>query len=275
MRIRPEDVSAYQESEQRKWLSSADESWKAIPEFQVNTDRLKHLAIICDGNRRAAEKRGLNPWTGHRVGVEVIKGIMEASRKWGIKHLTLWTWSTENWKRDEAQVSFVMNLAAKYLQDESAVNKLVENRAKFTHLGRKDRIPEKVRQSIDELERKTSGFNDLYVNLALDYGGLDEAGRAIGKMVEWIREGKLAESEILINPGVVLGFLDTAGQPAPDLVVRTGMPEEEIPRTSGFMPLQTAYSGWKFIPELFPDLTPDVLLGCVKDFLGYERRLGK
>lgn len=271
----PEVKTQISDTNLEDWLGVISQKWTEIPAFLVDTDKLKHLAIICDGNRRAAEQRGLNPWSGHRVGVEVIKGIMEANREWGIKHLTFWAWSTENWKRDEAQVSFVMNLAARYLRDEQAVAKLAEHRTKFTHLGRKDRIPQEVRQSIDELERKTSGFDDLYVNLALDYGGLDEAGRAIGKMVGWIREGTLAESEILINPGVVLGFLDTAGQPAPDLVVRTGMPEEEIPRTSGFMPLQTAYSGWKFIPELFPDLTPDILLDCVKDFLGYERRLGR
>ena len=95
------------------------------------------------------------------------------------------------------------------------------------------------------------------------------------KLSEWMKEGKLSADNLMINPGLVLGFLDSRDQPAPDLVVRTGMPKEEIPRTSGFMPLQTAYSGWKFIPELFPDLTPDVLLDCVKDFLGYERRLGK
>ncbi len=275
MRIRPEDISASEESDQGKWLSSVEESWGVIPEFKVDTAKLQHLAIICDGNRRAAEKRGLNPWTGHRIGVEVIKGIMEAGKEWGVKHLTFWAWSTENWKRDQAQVGFVMNLAAKYLQDEQAINKLIEQRARFTHLGRKDRIPQEVRQAIDGLERKTSGFSDRYVNLALDYGGLDEAGRGIAKMIEWINKGKLSAGEIMTNPGVILGFLDTGDQTAPDLVVRTGMETEEIPRTSGFMPLQTAYSGWKFIPELFPDLTPEVLLGCIKDFLGYERRLGK
>ena len=256
-------------------MLNVSESWANVPNFQVNTDKLKHLAIICDGNRRAAEKRGLNPWAGHRVGVEVIKGVMEVGKEWGVKHLTFWAWSTENWKRDQAQVGFVMNLAAKYLQDEQAINKLIEYQTRFTHLGRKDRIPAEVRQAIDGIERKTSGFNDRYVNLALDYGGLDEAARALIKLSEWMKEGKLSADNLMINPGLVLGFLDSRDQPAPDLVVRTGMPKEEIPRTSGFMPLQTAYSGWKFIPELFPDLTPDVLLDCVKDFLGYERRLGK
>ena len=258
-----------------EWLEEVNKSWANIPNFSIDTDKLKHLAIICDGNRRAAEKRGLNPWTGHRVGVEVIKGIMETGKEWGIQYLTFWAWSTENWKRDQDQVGFVMNLAARYLKDEKVIGKLVENQTKFTHLGRKDRIPKEVKQAIEELERKTSGFNDRSVNLALDYGGLDEAGRGIAKMIEWINKGNLSADEIMTNPGVILGFLDTAGQPAPDLVVRTGMPEEEIPRTSGFMPLQTVYSGWKFTPELFPDLTPDVLFGCIKDFLGYERRLGR
>jgi undecaprenyl diphosphate synthase len=155
------------------------------------------------------------------------------------------------------------------------VSAFLKHKAKFTHFGRKDRIPQDVRLAIEELETKTSGSSELYVNVALDYGGLDEAGRAIAKMVDWINKGKLSTDEIMTNPGVILGFLDTAGQPAPDLVVRTGMVEEEIPRTSGFMPLQTAYSGWKFIPELFSDLTPEVLFDCIKDFLGYEKRMGK
>lgn len=273
--MKPEQITLESSINTEEWLSKVSESWADIPDFRVDTDKLKHLAVICDGNRRAAKTKGLPPWDGHRAGVEVIKGVMEASREWGIKHLTFWAWSTENWKRDQAQVGFVMNLAARYLKDDEAVSALFKHQAKFTHFGRKDRIPQDVRLAIEDLETKTSGFSEYYVNLALDYGGLDEAASALAKMVEWIREGRLSESEMLMNPGVILGFLDTAGQPTPDLVVRTGMPAKEIPRTSGFMPLQTTYSGWKFIPELFPDLTPEVLLDCVKDFLGYERRMGK
>lgn len=258
-----------------RWLSTVGETWAQIPEFRVEADRFKHLAVICDGNRRAAEQRGLSPWTGHRVGVEVIKGIMKANREWGIKHLTLWTWSTENWKRDEAQVAFVMNLAARYLRDDEAVGALLKHEAKFTHFGRKDRIPPDVRLAIEELETKTSGFSELYVNLALDYGGLDEAARALIKLSEWMKEGKLSADDLMINPGLVLGFLDSGDQPAPDLVVRTGMPTTEIPRTSGFMPLQTAYSGWAFISDLFPDLTPEKLLLPIKKFIDYERRIGR
>ncbi|MBI2008683.1 di-trans,poly-cis-decaprenylcistransferase [Candidatus Amesbacteria bacterium] len=258
-----------------QWISQVKDQWRNIPEFQVEPSKFCHLAVICDGNRRAARERQLDPWVGHRVGVEAIKGIMEAGRKWGIKHLIFWTWSTENWKRDEGQVDFVMNLAAKYLQDEEALNELKKNQVRFTHLGRKDRVPTSVRLAIEELEAETVGYDQLYVNLALDYGGLDEAARAIEKMTQLVQEGVLAKSEITINPGLILGFLDTGNQPVPDLVIRTGMSQKEIPRTSGFMPLQTLYSGWKFITELFPDLTPEILLKNIKDMLDYDRRMGK
>lgn len=261
--------------EVHEWLKQVDSTWKAIPDFRVNEQDFSHLAIICDGNRRGAKLRGLNPWMGHRVGVEVIKGIMEVGRQWGIKHLTFWTWSTENWKRESGQIDFVMNLATRYLQDERTMQELVKNQVKFTHIGRKDRVPSSVKESINKLESRTSGFDRWYVNLALDYGGLDEAARGMAKALEWIKEGKLSETELIGNPGLILGFLDAAGQPMPDLVIRTGMTEDEIPRTSGFMPLQTAYSGWKFTSELFPDLTPNILLGSIKDFLSYQRRMGE
>ncbi len=261
--------------EVHEWLKQVDNTWKVIPNFRVDQQDFSHLAIICDGNRRGAKSRRLDPWMGHRVGVEVIKGIMEAGRQWGIKYLTFWTWSTENWKRESEQVDFVMNLATRYLQDERTMQELVENQVKFTHIGRKDRIPFKVKESIDKLESRTSGFDRWYVNLALDYGGLDEAARGIAKILEWVKVGKLSKIDLITNPGVILGFLDTTSQPAPDLVIRTGMTEDEIPRTSGFMPLQTVYSGWKFTSELFPDLTPEVLLENIKDFLSYQRRMGK
>ena len=261
--------------EAEKWLATVKNEWEQIPDFGVDLEKFKHLAIICDGNRRAAQQRGLDPWMGHRVGVEVIKGIMEAGKKWGIKHLTFWVWSTENWKRDEDQVDFVMGLAARYLRDKEAIGKLFEHQVKFTHFGRKDRIPPQVRGTIEELEAKTANFDKRYVNLALDYGGVDEAARMVMRVTEAINRGLLKKDELLVNPGIVLGFLDNGGELVPDLVVRTGMPGEEIPRTSGFMPLQTTYSGWKFIPQLFPDLIPDVLLHHIKDFLSYQRRMGK
>ncbi len=256
------------------WVSDIELTWRDTPEFKV-PDSFKHLAIICDGNRRAAVGKGLKPYDGHRAGIEVIKGIMKASRNWGIRHLTFWTWSTENWKRDEEQVGFVMGLAAKHLADSESLRTLVENRTKFTHLGRKDRLFQGVVMAIDSLERNTAGFNDRFVNLALDYGGLDELARAVVKMFEDTKRGKLNDSDLLSNPEIILHYLDTSGQPIPDLVVRTGTPAGEIPHTSGFMPLQTGYAGWVFLPQLFPDLKPGELLGTIQEFIAYERRIGK
>lgn len=261
--------------EEEQWLEQVKNEWMTIPKFQVDQARLKHLAIICDGNRRAATQRSYNPWVGHRMGVEVIHGILEAGKTWGITNLTFWTWSTENWKRDADQTKFVMELASTYLRDTRTIDNLTKHQVRFTHLGRKDRIPTGVRVAIENLETKTRNFDKFRLNLALDYGGLDELARGIGQIVQWIQKGKLTEQELLSNPAIILGALDSRDQPNPDLVIRTGVSGGEIPHTSGFMLPQTIYSGWKFIPELFPDLTPDILLNQIKDFLGYDKRLGK
>ncbi len=259
----------------QNWLTEIENRWNDIPEFTLDKEKFKHLAVICDGNRRSAQDRGLDPWFGHRAGIEVIRGIMEASKKWGIKYLTFWTWSTENWKRDNMQVSFVMDLAARYLSDQEAIDRLLADRVRFRHLGRKDRLPVDVLTAIDNLEDKTKDFSDLSVNLALDYGGLDELGRAVSSISQKVSEGIITFNQISNNPNLILGYLDTSGQPVPDLVVRSGNIEGEVPHTSGFMPIQTAYSGWKFLPDLFPDLTPQILQNSIEDFLGYERRQGK
>ncbi len=257
------------------WIALVENNWKNIPEYKVDEERFRHLAIICDGNRRAAIKKGLNPWYGHRVGLEVIRGVIEAGRIWGIRHLTFWTWSTENWKRDEKQIGYVMGLATKYLRDEEATKKLFEYRVKFTHFGRKDRLASDVLSAINDLEERTALFSDYYLNLALDYGGLDEAGRAVARMMEEGIGGRLLPKEVADNPQKILEFLDTKGQPQPDLVIRTGAQEEEVLHTSGFMPFQSAYSGWAFVPDFFPDLTPQHLLGEIQKFTDYERRIGR
>lgn len=252
------------------WLSSIESIWRETPEFNV-PENFRHLAVICDGNRRSAIEKGLEPHLGHKLGTEVIKGIMQACRGWGIKHLTFWTWSTENWKRDAVQKNFVMNLAEEGLKQKEAIDTLIENRTRFMHLGRKDRLPPTLRLTIENLERITSGFNERFVNLALDYGGLDELSRAYARMLR----DSISLEVVTANPDIIFHYLDTAGQPNPDLVVRTGGTIDEIPHTSGFMPLQTAYSGWVFMKDLFPDLTPQPLLGTIQDFLEYERRMGR
>lgn len=246
------------------WLKLTKTKWQDPPNFKLDKSKLKHLAIICDGNRRAARQLNLNPYFGHRVGVETIRGIARTCRKWGIDTLTFWVWSTENWGREKRQVEFVMNLAEKYLSEENLLTELQQDQVRFTHIGRKDRLPKGLKDILSYLEENTHEFGSYRMNLALDYGGADEIKRAVEKM--------LLNSA---NPETIFDYLDTAGQPLPDLVIRPGIDEKELIHTSGFMPLQTSYSSWIFLPDLFPNLTPETLLKAIQTFVEYQKRMGK
>ncbi len=259
----------------KHWLMEIKEKWRVIPDFELPEKNLKSLAVICDGNRRAAQERNLNSYFGHRAGVEVIKGVARASRRWGIKHLTFWTWSTENWKREKNQIKYVMGLATRVLAESEFRDELIKNEVRFVHLGRKDRLPRKVVDVVTTLEEETKGFDQYWLNLAMDYGGLDETARATAEMSRRVKAGTLSPEEIENNPSIILEFLDTKGQPVPDLIIRTGTKEGEIPHTSGLMPLQSAYACWDFAPHLFPNFTPDQLLESVSAFAEYGRRFGR
>ncbi len=269
------ELDAVKPRELKLWLKEIDKRWEHIPELEIQTDNLHSLTVICDGNRRAARKKGLDSFYGHRAGVEVIKGISKACRQWDISYLTFWTWSTENWARESRQVKYVMNLAANILTDPDFIEELVENEVHFVHLGRKDRLPSEVLDSLNNLEDKTKEFDQYWLNLAMDYGGVDEIGRAFISVYDMIQAGEIDIEEIKESPEIIYNFLDTSGQPNPDLIIRTGVKEGEIPHTSGLMPLQSAYACWDFVPDCFPDFTPDNLAGSIERFAEYERRFGK
>ncbi|MBU3957419.1 di-trans,poly-cis-decaprenylcistransferase [Patescibacteria group bacterium] len=258
-----------------KWVTEIQDKWTQIPLFEIDPQKLRHLAIICDGNRRAARERGLPDFLGHQAGVETILGIAQAGRYWGINTLTFWVWSTENWERDKRQINFVMRLARERLSADKFKEELAENEVRFKYFGRSDRLPAMLRAKISVLENFTESFNRYHLNLAMDYGGLDEIGRAMIKMGGKNQRGEFDFARLRNDPRLLLDFLDTAGQPNPDLVIRTGVREDEVAHTSGFMPLQTAYAGWMFLPDLFPNLTPERLLSSIQQFVGYERRLGR
>ena len=259
----------------RIWLEEIGQSWSKIPELDIKDSDFKHLAIICDGNRRAAQQRGLEAFWGHRAGVEVIKGIMEAGGKWGIDNLTFWVWSTENWKRDQKQVSYVMDLATRAMGEKDLEKTFLEKQIRFVHLGRKDRLPPRLGQTIKSLEEKTAGFNQMTVNLAMDYGGIDEVSRAVIRLTQQATIGRFNLDDLIKDPNTILKFLDTGDQVKPDLVIRTGVKVGEIPHTSGFMPLQSDYAGWQFEKSLFPNLTPEQMKVSIEQFVNYERRMGK
>lgn len=255
------------------WAADIASGWKeqGIPGYQVDSQKIKHLAIICDGNRRAALEVGFDPYLGHLAGLEVIKGIARAGRIWHVPTLTFWVWSTENWKRDKRQTDFVLDLAQEHLSGQDFLNELIESDVRFAHLGRKDRLPPTLQAIIAGLEQATACFQRHRLNLALDYGGRDEVSRVYRRMIRaGVDEGMLKD-----DPSTINHFLDTDEQPAVDLVIRTGVSSGELPHTSGFMPLQSADAAWIFLPDLFPNLTPEKLLHSIQRFEGYEKRLGR
>lgn len=222
-----------------------------------------HLAIIPDGNRRWARERGLPTFEGHRLGYQRGIELGEKARELGIKHLTFWAFSTENWNRTKEETSYLMkifkNLVDQYLKE------ALKNEIKIIHLGRKDRIDQELRDKISIAEEKTKNFNRYYLNLALDYGGRDEIIRAIEKIKT------IDNNSLEITQDNFSQFLDTFEIPDPDLVIRTS---GEI-RTSGFMIWQSAYSEWIFYPKYFPDFTPADLEKCLEEFARRQRRFGR
>jgi len=254
------------------WIKEITQRWSNLPAFQVDKNKLKHLAIICDGNRRAATQKDLPPFWGHRAGVEVIKGLIKAGNQWGINNLTFWVWSTENWQRSKKQVDFVMDLAGKFLKEKNFTNTFIEHQTRFVHLGKKDRLPPSVQKGIKALEKNTAAFHERTVNLAMDYGGSDEIARAIIRLVQQRDAGRFNLDDLEKDPNTIFQFLDTKGQYKPDLVIRTGT---TMSHTSGFMPLQTEYASWDFMKIPFPNLQPKQIIDSLEKFTSYKKRMGK
>lgn len=222
-----------------------------------------HVAIIPDGNRRWAKAKGLIATEGHkRAGsYEHIKDLFETARSLGIKYLSFWGFSTENWKRDKKEIEELFSLISKAVAEWR--KEALKNRIKFRHIGRKDRLPKKLVDEIELLEKETKDFSDFNVNLCLDYGGRDEIIRAMNRIINFgvkeVNEEKFSE------------FLDTNSVPEPDLIIRTS---GEM-RTSGFMPFQSVYSELYFSEVHFPDFDACELRKAVEEFGKRKRNFGK
>jgi undecaprenyl diphosphate synthase len=241
-----------------------------------------HLAIIPDGNRRWAEENGLPPVEGHRAGFEVSKRLSRFCRRIGIHTVTLWAFSTENWKRPREEIEALMSLFEQWLRE--LLPEAIEEEVRVIHLGRRDGVPENMRSyaaaagfdkglpaslldAIDEIQEKTAHYDQNVINLAINYGGADEVQRAVQRMLE---QARLNGSDPDLLP--VVDFLDTSGQPhpEPELVWRTSGEQ----RFSGFMPLQSSYAEFTFTHRHFPELTEADVVEAVEDFSGRARRFG-
>lgn len=241
-----------------------------------------HFAVIPDGNRRWAEEGGLSVMDGHRAGFEVAKRLSRFSRRIGIHTMTVWAFSTENWRRAPDQVSALMALYEEWLDD--LLPEAIEEEVRVVHLGRVEGVPEGAEEAaaaagfsdgmpqtlvtaLREIQDKTAAFERNVVNLAINYGGADEIQRAARAMAAHALSTGADPAGLDIR-----AYLDTAGQPFPnpDIVWRTS---GEM-RSSGFLPIQSAYAEMIFSPKFFPDLTSEDVVEAVEEYSARIRRFG-
>ena len=222
-----------------------------------------HVAIIPDGNRRWAKAKGLVATEGHRKAgsYEHMKLLFDEARNLGVRYLSFWGFSTENWKREKKEIDAIFELMLKAVREWR--KEAFENKVRFRHIGRKDRIPNELASEIEKLEGETKDFDKFNVNLFLDYGGRDEIARAVNKILK----SGIAE----INEEKFSEFLDTKDIPYTDLIIRTGGEK----RLSGFMPFQGAYSELYFSDVYFPDFNALKLRKAVSEFSNRKRNFGK
>ncbi|MGE5630744.1 MAG: isoprenyl transferase [Caulobacteraceae bacterium] len=225
-----------------------------------------HIAIIMDGNGRWAKKRGLPRAMGHKAGMESLKETVRACSDIGIKILTVYAFSTENWKRPKDEVSYLMNLLVEYMRKE--VNELHKNKVKIKVLGDLDILPAQTRKEINEAIALTANNPGMQFNIALNYGGRAEILYACKKLAEQVEQGMLPVEHI--NEETFSEYLYTGKDPDPDMVIRTS---GEL-RLSNFLLWQSAYSELIFVDNLWPDFNKKILLTAIKEFQSRNRRFG-
>lgn len=221
-----------------------------------------HVGVIMDGNGRWAKLRGLPRIEGHRLGAERAKEIIEISGELGIKCLTLYAFSMENWHRPQSEISTLMKLLEMYLKKE--LQALVKKGIVFKAIGETWRLPENIRELIRETEEKTASNEGMTVVTALSYGGRNEIIRAVKKMMD------TGVNPAEVTENLFSGYLDTAGLPPPDLIIRTSGER----RLSNFLLWQSAYAELYFTDTLWPDFDKEEFMLAIQDFQGRERRFG-
>lgn len=237
---------------------------KAIKEENLNVP--KHIAIILDGNGRWAKKRNMPRNYGHVQGSKTVEQIIEDGYKMGIEYITVYAFSTENWRRSAEEVDALMKLLAKYLID--CIERSTKNNMKVRVIGDKSGLDPKLVTRINELEETTKTATGLKFTIAINYGGRDEIKRAVQKIAEEAAAHTLEPENI--TEELISAKLDTAGLPDPDLLIRTSGEE----RLSNFLPWQLAYTEFYFTDVLWPDFKKEDLLKAIRYYNGRERRFG-
>ena len=241
-----------------KWLKKRKaETTRVLPQ---------HIGIIMDGNGRWAKKRGLPRSAGHKVGAETFRKITKYCSKIGVRYLTVYAFSTENWKRPMEEVSFLMNLFEQYLNE--ALRDFQEENIKIKFLGDKSGFSPNLQKLINDVEQTSSSKTGMTLNIAMNYGGRDELVKAVKEISADVKSGVLDVEKI--NADVISERLYTAGQPEPDLIIR---PSGEF-RLSNFLLWQGAYSELVFMNVLWPDFSEKDLDLAIDEYSNRNRRFG-
>jgi len=226
----------------------------------------RHIAIIMDGNGRWAKKRGLPRTSGHAAGGDAFRRIANYCRTLGVRYLTVYAFSTENWKRPPEEVGGIMKLLGTYLKE--GLRDMEKNHVRFCFFGDLSRLSPELRQQCLDAQARSACFDEVQVNFCLNYGGRDEIVRAARKFAADVAAGKCSPDSL--DEGLFENYLDSAGVPDPELVIR---PSGEH-RTSNFLPWQTAYSEYVFMNVLWPDFGPADLDEAIAEYRRRNRRFG-
>lgn len=233
----------------------------------IDLDRIPaHVAVIMDGNGRWAQSRNLPHMAGHNAGMQALKEIVKASSSLGVKHLTVYAFSTENWKRSMEEVSGIFKLLILYIEKE--LKELHENNVKVRILGDYEKLPKDAVKSLQRSLETTKGNTGLQFNIALNYGGRDEILKSVRKLAKEVEAGRLKPDDI--TEELIAEHLYTAGIPDPDMVIRTS---GEM-RLSNYLLWQSAYSEFVFSDVLWPDFSREEYEKTIEIFQNRKRRFG-
>jgi undecaprenyl diphosphate synthase len=225
-----------------------------------------HVAVIMDGNGRWAKDRGWPRLLGHRQGAERVREIVAACPDLGVTHLTIYAFSTENWKRSTEEVLGLMSLFARYIRREAERIHAEGVRVRF--IGDRRPLDSRLQRLMSRIEGLTEGNTRMHLTVAINYGGRNEITRAVRRIARAIERGEVTAADV--DEAMIEARLDTAGLPDPDLVIRTS---GEM-RVSNYLPWQTAYTEFEFTPTLWPDFTAEELGAILRRFSGRNRRFG-
>ena len=226
----------------------------------------QHIGVIMDGNGRWAKKRGLPRSAGHQAGADTLKKIVTECNNMGIKYITVYAFSTENWKRPKEEVNFLMNLLLSYLRDSEKT--LAKENVVIRAIGGRETLSEEIRQQIKKTEEFTKNNTGIVMNIALNYGSREELREAARKLADKAVRGEIKPSEI--TEDMISDELYTSGQPDPDLIIRTS---NEL-RLSNFLMWQAAYSELYFTKTLWPDFSVSDLHNAILEYQSRNRRYG-